>query len=151
MNFHNFIRYVMQNSSDLSENIFTSFFNYVIIVFGFLLLYVRFFKENHQFYQLSFVILDFIIHMFDENLQFYHKMCPVTFQLYINGICMPIILSEFSFSKISSDLKIILCYPQIYHKYIRWKYSVLYKNVSTSLFNYIPIVFVSLSLYLRFF
>ena len=45
---------------------------------------------------------------------------------------MPIIVSEFSFSKKSSDLKIILCYPQFYHTYVRWKSSVLYRNVSTS-------------------
>ena len=49
------------------------------------------------------------------------KCVQFLFQLYSNCICMPIIVSEFSFSKKSSDLKIIWCYPQFYHTYVRWK------------------------------
>ena len=55
------------------------------------------------------------------------------------------------FSKISKILSFILCNPQFYHAYIRWKISIPSENVSTSLFNYILIVFVCRSLYLSIF
>ena len=37
------------------------------------------FPRNLQFYNLSHVILNFIIHTSDENLQFYQKICLVNF------------------------------------------------------------------------
>ena len=67
--------------SVLSENVSTSFFNYVIIVFVCLSLYMRVFIENLQFYQISYVILNFIIDMLDENLWFYEKMSFLPFSL----------------------------------------------------------------------
>ena len=73
------------------------------------------------------------------------------FQLNSNYLCMGIIVFEGFFSKKSLILYIILCYSQFYHIYVRWQSSLLYENVSISLFNYIPIVFICLSKYLRFF
>ena len=71
-------------------------------------------------------------------------------QLYSQYTCMPIIVSEF-FPKKSSILSVILCNPQFYDTYVRLKSSVLPENISTSLFNYLIILFVCLSLYLSFF
>ena len=76
-------------------------------------------------------------------------MSPVHFQLCANFICMPITVSDF-FQKKSSILSIIICNPQFYHTYVRWKSSVLPENIYTSFFNYILIIFGCLSLYLRF-
>ena len=45
----------------------------MIILFVCLSLYLRFFQKNPQFYQISYVILNFIMHILDETLQFYHK------------------------------------------------------------------------------
>ena len=88
--------YFRWKSSVLSENITTSLFNYILIVF----------------------------------------------------LCRSLYLSIFPNK--SSILSIILCNPQFYHTYVRWKSSVLYKIVSSSFFNNTLVVFVCLSLYLSF-
>ena len=90
--YHTYIRW---KSSVLSENVSTSFFNYILIVF----------------------------------------------------VCWS---SYLIFSNKSSILSIILCNPQFYHAYVRWKYSVLYKIFSSSYSNNTLVVFVCLSLYLTF-
>ena len=77
-------------------------------------------------------------------------MSLLLFQFCDTCICMPIILCEI-FPRKSSILSVILCNLKFYHAYFRWKSSVLSENVSTSLFNYILIVFVCRSLYLGFF
>ena len=81
MNFHNFIRNVIQKSSILSENTSTYFFKYILIVFVCLSLFLIFLPLKLQFYQLSYVILNLIIHMFVESLQFYTKMSQPQFSI----------------------------------------------------------------------
>ena len=88
--------HVRWKSSVLSENVSTSFQLYSNCIGMSIIVYEFSFSKNLHFKKFSYVILNFIIHMLDENL-------------------------------------------------------VLYKNVSTSFFNYILIVFLFLSLYLRFF
>ena len=73
--------YVRLKSAVLPENISTSFFNYILIIFGCLLVYLRFFSKKSQFYQLSDVILNFIVHLLDNYLQFYQKISPLTFSI----------------------------------------------------------------------
>ena len=99
--------------------------NYVIILFVCLSLYLSFFPNNLQFYQISYVILNFIIDILTENLQFYHKMSTSFFNwILIISAWLSLYLI---FSKISSILYIILSYPQFYYTYVRWKSSVLTK------------------------
>ena len=60
-----------------------SFFNNTLVVFVCLSLYLSFcFPKCLQFYKLSYVILNFNVHMLDENLQFYQKM-SIPFLNYI--------------------------------------------------------------------
>ena len=75
--------YVRGKSSVLSECLHF-LFQLCVIVFVCLSLYLRCFKENLKFFQLSYVILNFIIHMLDENLQFIQKCLHILFQLYSN-------------------------------------------------------------------
>ena len=89
------------------------------------------------FYILHYVILNFIILIWDENLQFYMKMSSCLFLLFSMFICTSIIVSM-----------VILSYPQFYHTYVRRKSTILIENVSTSFSDYILIVFVCLPLYL---
>ena len=56
---------------------------------------IEFFQKSLQFYTLSYVILKFIIHMLDENLDYFTKMSPFPFQLHSNCIYMVINVSEF--------------------------------------------------------
>ena len=73
--------------------------NYPIILLVWLSLYVRLFQKNLQFYQMSYIILNFIKYILEENFQFYHKMSPLLFQMYSNYICMAIIVFEVFFLK----------------------------------------------------
>ena len=57
------------------------------------------FQKNLEFYLLCYVILNFIIHMLDKNLQFYQKISPLPFQMYSKCICRLIIAYAFFFSK----------------------------------------------------
>ena len=99
--------------------------NYVIILFVCLSLYLSFFPNNLQFYQISYVILNFIIDILTENLQFYHKLSTS----FLNWILIISAWLSFIwiFSKKSSILYIILSYPLFYYTYVRWKSSVLTK------------------------
>ena len=76
----------------------------------------EFFPKNLKFYILSYVILNFIIHRLDDNLQVFMKISPLLFQLHSNCIYMPIIFSEF-FKNI--QFYKLLWYPHFYHTYIR--------------------------------
>ena len=58
------------------------------------------FSKQNLFYKLSNVVLNFVIYILYENLQFNQKMFPLHFQSSPKCIHMPIILSEFSFRKI---------------------------------------------------
>ena len=109
-----------------------------------------FFKKNLQFNQLSCIILNFMIYMLTKIFVSTTKYLHMLFQLYSNSICMPIIVSNM-FSKNFSILSVILGNQQFYHAYFIQKSSFLSGNISTSLFNYILIVFVCCSLYLSFF
>ena len=51
--------YAWLKSSVLPEHISSSFFNYILIIFRCLLLYLSFFQKYLQFFQLSYIILNF--------------------------------------------------------------------------------------------
>ena len=80
MNFP-YLKICSMKSSVLAENVSTSLFNCILIVFVCLSLYLRFFQKNLQFYELSYVILNFIIHMLEENIIFHRKMSPLLFTI----------------------------------------------------------------------
>ena len=63
------------------------------------------------------------------------------FQFYSNIICKLIIVFVGFFQKKPSILS-ILCNPQFYHTYVRWKFLVLYINVS-SFFSIILSLYLS--------
>ena len=63
-----YIIHVIWKYSDSSENVSSSFFDYILNIFICLLLYLSLFQKNLQYYQLTYVILQFIIQMFYENL-----------------------------------------------------------------------------------
>ena len=103
------------------------------------------FLKYLKYYQLSYVILNFIMHILDENHQFYQKISPlpfsIIFYMYLNtDHCIWV------FPNKSSIVSIILCNPQFYHTSVRWKYSVPFKNVSSSCFNNTLVVFLCLSI-----
>ena len=57
-------------------------FNNTLVVFVCLSLYLSFcFPKDLKFYKLSYVILNFNIHMLDENLQFYKKISLLLFSI----------------------------------------------------------------------
>ena len=96
---------------------------------------------NHQFYHADFRWKASVL---SENIS-----TSLFNYMQLVFVCTSFYLSIFP-SK-SSILSIILCSPQIYHTYITWKSSLLYKNISISFFNYILIVLICLSMFLRFF
>ena len=118
----------------------------MIILFVCLSLYLRFFSKkssiwsdilyNHQFYHADFRWKASVL---SENIS-----TSLFNYIQLVFVCTSFYLSIFP-SK-SSILSIILCSPQIYHTYITWKSSLLYKNISISFFNYILIVFICLSM-----
>ena len=76
--YHTFVRW---KPSILSEYISSSFFNCILSVFVCLSLQLSFFSKNLQCYKLSYVILNFNIHMLEDFLQFYRKMAPLPFSI----------------------------------------------------------------------
>ena len=124
-------------------------FIYVIILFVCLSFYLSYFPKFFNFiiYPMQSSILSSIIYMkfFSSLIKCLHFL----FQLNSNYIWMVIILFEF-FSK-NLQFYTLSYLSSIYHTYIIWKSSVLYKNVSISTFNFILDVLVWLSLYLNFF
>ena len=57
--------------------------------------YLSFFIKNIQYYQLSYVIFNVMIHMYMKILSLIRKCIHFTFQLYPKCIYMPIIFSKF--------------------------------------------------------
>ena len=49
--------------------------------------------KNIQFYKLCYIILIFIIHILDENPQFYMKMSPCLLYVLITFLCLSLYLS----------------------------------------------------------
>ena len=84
-----------------------------------------------------------IWNMLYKIFSFLRQCLHIRFQLCDNCICIPIIASEI-FQRKSSILLVILSNPQFYHTYVRWKFSVLSQNMSSSFFNCICMpIFVS--------
>ena len=108
--------YVRWKYSILHENVSSPIFNNTLFVFVCLSLYLSFrFPKYLQFYKLSYVILNFNVHMLDENLQYISKYLYFFFQLHSNCACKPIIVSVkitfhciWDFIKKSSILSIFL-------------------------------------------
>ena len=88
------------------------FFKRILIIFEWLSLYLSFLQKNLQFYTLPYVILNFIIHMLDGNLQFFMKCLHLLFQLHSNCIYMPIIVSVFSIFKFINSYVILIFITQ---------------------------------------
>ena len=139
--------YVRWKSSVLYENDSTFSFNYILIVFICLSLYLFF--SIFKFIN-SYVILIFITQTLYENHQFYMKMSPHVFELYSNCIFMTITVSEF-FPPKSSILSITLLILYFIIHMVVENLQYFSENISTSFFNCILIVFLCLSLYLCFF
>ena len=107
------------------------------------------FQTNLQFYQLSYVILNFIIHVTLKS-----SVLPENISISFFNYILIIFGSQslyLNFKKKSLIVSVTLCNPQFYHAYFRWKSSVVSENISTSLFIYILIVFVCWPFYLSFF
>ena len=74
--------YVRGKSSVLYEIVSSSFFNNTLVVFVCLILYLTFcFRKYLQLFKLSYIILNFNIHMIDENLLFYQKTSLFLFSI----------------------------------------------------------------------
>ncbi len=140
----------MQNYSDLSENISTSFFYYIIIWFLYLTLYLwKLLQKSSNFNICTWIfILSEII--YKKTFSFIRKCLHFHFHLYSDWICMPFIVSEI-LSKTSSIFQYSYVIHFIICKLWRCKSSELAEYVFTSFFNFILIVFVCLSLTLSFF
>ena len=93
----------------LSENISTSFFTDTLIVFVCLSLYLRFYENNLQFYQFSYVIIHFIIDNQMEIFRIKRIYLHIPFLLHSNCVFMPIIEFEIFLRK-SSISSVILCH-----------------------------------------
>ena len=105
-------------SSVLYENVSSSLFNNTLVLFLCLSLYLSFCCPNClQFYKLSYVILNFNIHMFDENLQFYQKMSLFLFQFYSHSFFKPIIVSV----NITTKIFKFYSFPMNFHHCIRYR------------------------------
>ena len=117
----------------------------ILIVHHCLSLYLSlFFKEIFSFK--NYLMLSSILFIcYTKIFSFIQKCLYILFHVYSSFICMPIIVCEIFLRK-SSISSVILCNPQFYHTYIKWISAVLYKNVSSSLFNNTLFVFVCLSL-----
>ena len=112
---------------------------------------VVFLQRNLQFYKFSYVILNFIIHMLEENLQFYRKMSLLPFFNDILFVFVCVSLYLWKLHQISSNLIFFLQISLILYEISYTNSSFLIENVFTSFFNYVIIIFVCQSFYLRFF
>ena len=135
-------------SSVLSENVSSSFCNYILVVFVCKPLYLGKLPQKSSIFKF-FLWISLISYETYKIFSFIRKCLHILFQLCNNCICIPIVVSEI-FQRKLSMLLVILSNPQFYHTYVRWKSSGLSQNMSSSFFNCILIVFVCLSLYLSF-
>ena len=94
MNFPYFISNMLYGVFHFVRKCLHFIVKYVIVLFVCLSLYLRCFSKNLQFYQLSYVILNFMIHMLDKNFSSTRKYLHFPFQLCDNSIWMPIIISD---------------------------------------------------------
>ena len=115
--------YVIWKCSVLYENVFTSYFNYILNVFVCLSLYV-FFSRKSSIFKLSYVILNFIIHMIEENFHFKRKCLYFILWLQSNCICE-------NYHKNLQFLNFSMIFPYII-RYMFYKTFRLSENVSTS-------------------
>ena len=107
-------------------------------------------ENNHKIFQiLTFSII--ISEMLYKSLQFFSENLSPFFLTYILILFVCLSLYLRFYQKMSSILSIILCNPQFYHTYVRWKSTVLSENVSSSFFDCILFVFLCFSLHLSLF
>ena len=126
------------------------------------LIIFEFCPNKYSILSITLVLLYFIIHILDEYLHFHQKIFHFIFHLYSNCIYMPMIVSECFPKQVFIFINYLMiysfyhmCYMEISDLYENvctssFKY-ILPENLSTSLFNYIPIMFGCLSWYLSFF
>ena len=111
----------MQNLSHLSENISTSFFNYIIILFVCLPLYLWKLQQKSSIFTWVSIILSEMLY---KIISFIRKCLHFLFNyMIILFLCLSLILH---FSQISTILSDNLCNHQFYHTYFRWKHSSLH-------------------------
>ena len=124
-------------------------FKYVIIIFVYLSLYLSFFQKKSSIYSVIICNAQF----YDTYVRRKSSVLPENISTSLCNYIQIIFgcLLFWVFFKISKISSVFLSNPQFYHAYLRWKASVLSEYISTSPFNYIPIVFVCRSLFLSIF
>ena len=106
----------MQNSSDLSENISTSFFNYSIILFVCLPFYLWKLPQKSSKFNIFTWISIIISEMLYKNFSFNRKCLHFLLHLYSNCVCIPFIDSEIFFKKNFNFINFAVIMNLIIHK-----------------------------------